>query len=282
MRQNHSALDPLSIRFEEKGFSEAVPVRIIRKTFPEPHIVRTHYHQSFEINICKEVQGSAVIDNRQYDLFSSPVLLLPPEVLHSYTISRCSGSILVIHISLRHLKKFLNTPGLEKMLKSRNSSFQYASSAYNDAVLKIEALGEQKSVRPIHAASLLLEIIEILIRNARSSQKNEYGCDEVKKIIQYTEKNFLFPISLDDMCKLTGFSRSYFCRYFKNKTGQNFISFLTDLRLEYSIELLQSGTSVTAAAVSSGFNDSSYYIKRFREKYGMSPAKFRKENSFLT
>ena len=53
--------------------------------------------------------------------------------------------------------------------------------------------------------------------------------------------------------------------------------YVTDLRVRKSTELLDKGTSVTEAAMSSGFFDSSYYTKTFKRYMGCTPREYVKK-----
>nr|MCR5826030.1 helix-turn-helix transcriptional regulator [Oscillospiraceae bacterium] len=66
------------------------------------------------------------------------------------------------------------------------------------------------------------------------------------------------------------------CRVFKSAYGCSIFTYLADYRLQKSIPLLADRTlSVTRIAELCGFNSPSYFIKRFREKVGMSPLQYR-------
>ena len=73
-------------------------------------------------------------------------------------------------------------------------------------------------------------------------------------------------------------SERNFQRKFKLLTKRSFIEYLTEIKLEKACELLISGHKVADAAFESGFNDPSYFSKRFKRHYGLSPTQFVSEN----
>ena len=86
-------------------------------------------------------------------------------------------------------------------------------------------------------------------------------------------------VSLDDLCKRFHRSRSAISRAFNRLTGTTLSKYCNGLKLEDGASLLKtSSLSVTEIAYQVGFCDTSYFIKMFKERYGISPAKFRKEN----
>lgn len=66
-------------------------------------------------------------------------------------------------------------------------------------------------------------------------------------------------------------------RIFKSYGKTKYISFLNEIRLSRSIELLESsGYNITDIAALCGYTDLQYYIKCFRERYGATPGEYRR------
>jgi two-component system response regulator YesN len=71
-------------------------------------------------------------------------------------------------------------------------------------------------------------------------------------------------------------SKNYFSELFKRITGQNFIDYVTELRLTHAGELLRSSTlKVYEIADLSGFKDVKYFSKVFKKVMKVSPADYR-------
>jgi len=64
---------------------------------------------------------------------------------------------------------------------------------------------------------------------------------------------------------------------FKKETGEGLSRFIRVYRLERAKELLQNtNKKIIQICRETGFTNSSYFCKSFREYYGCSPEKFRK------
>ena len=86
------------------------------------------------------------------------------------------------------------------------------------------------------------------------------------------------PITVEEISELTDYSESHFMRIFRRETGQTFISFLNDYRLEMAAYLLkETADPVNAIAENTGFGNFSYFIRMFQKKYGTSPLKYRRQ-----
>lgn len=79
------------------------------------------------------------------------------------------------------------------------------------------------------------------------------------------------------MYEISGKSREHLSRSLKNYYGVTPSEFIADLRLEYAVNLLlTSNLSVTDICFESGFENLSWFYKQFRQKYGETPADYRK------
>ena len=72
-------------------------------------------------------------------------------------------------------------------------------------------------------------------------------------------------------------SEKYFSRFFKENFGVNFVDYVNRVRLERAASLLlSSDDSVTDVALSCGYTNISYFIRRFNKAFGTSPHAFRR------
>ena len=71
-------------------------------------------------------------------------------------------------------------------------------------------------------------------------------------------------------------SANYFGYVFKQRTGVNFIKYLTNVRMEHAKELLRT-TDLTSAQIAErvGFLDPNYFSVVFKKTCGMTPREYR-------
>lgn len=99
---------------------------------------------------------------------------------------------------------------------------------------------------------------------------------EVGKLLSYMHQHYQEKIILEDLERYANVSRSACFRQFRKYTGMTPMEYLNDFRLsKAATELLHSKHSVTEICYACGFSDASYFVKRFREKFGISPRKYR-------
>ncbi len=86
------------------------------------------------------------------------------------------------------------------------------------------------------------------------------------------EKNFSFPMNLQEYARLSGRSLSAFKREFKSIFDTTPARWLIHKRLEYGKYLLENtDRTVTEVVLDCGFKDASHFSRAFRETYGMTP-----------
>jgi AraC-like DNA-binding protein len=91
----------------------------------------------------------------------------------------------------------------------------------------------------------------------------------------YIDALFETDITLPNIAKVAGLSRTHFLRCFTQCFGQTPYQVLRQRRLERAAELLKDrATSVTAVALAVGYNNFSAFARAFRAFYGVSPSMF--------
>ena len=80
-----------------------------------------------------------------------------------------------------------------------------------------------------------------------------------------------------EIAYLCGFSDSaQFASIFRRETGQPFVGYLTEFRMNKAAELLISGNEKTyIVATKVGYSDPNYFSYVFRRRYGVSPSKYK-------
>jgi AraC-like DNA-binding protein len=104
--------------------------------------------------------------------------------------------------------------------------------------------------------------------------------DQLKRVIaarRYIDQHFHEQLDLDLLSSEHMISKYHLLRLFKKYYGQTPRQYLIDKRVKKSKELLKDGKSVTATCFTIGFESLGSFSSLFKLKFGVSPAKFQKE-----
>lgn len=94
---------------------------------------------------------------------------------------------------------------------------------------------------------------------------------------QYIRDNYRDPdLSVEKICHRLHMSPAYFSTMFKKETGQAYIAYLTEVRLNRAVELLMTTDDKTyIIAEKVGYPEQNYFSYVFKKKFGISPTKYR-------
>lgn len=97
-----------------------------------------------------------------------------------------------------------------------------------------------------------------------------------REILLYIDENYQHTLTLDSIAERFHVTPKYFSRYFKSLFNITLSDYINNLRLERAAALL-TGTelSVTEIAIASGHSSCSYFNRKFRAAFGMTPGEYR-------
>lgn len=120
--------------------------------------------------------------------------------------------------------------------------------------------------------------IEKILEACRNiiSKKEEQTSGIISRAKAYIEENYRRDISLDDVSRSVDISPYYFSKLFKEETGENFIEYLTNIRIEKAKKLLLNrDLSIKNICVDTGYSDPNYFSRIFKKQVGVTPTEYR-------
>jgi len=166
---------------------------------------------------------------------------------------------------------------LELVLRAEFDAFSagavnYAYNYRKDYLGQVNALGTADEIKV-----WFLEHMSATTGGIRD-RIEEQSESTVTKARKYIQEHFADEISLDDVSREVNVSPYYFSKLFKEEVGENFIEYLTELRIGKAKEmLLDEQLSVKEAGARAGYTDQNYFSRIFKKQTGMTPRQFRDE-----
>ena len=104
------------------------------------------------------------------------------------------------------------------------------------------------------------------------------GNTYIDQAVTYIRNHISEPLQVEEIAAYVGLNRSYFCTLFKQYTGRTPLKYMQDFRLTKARHMLESSClSVSTIAYSCGYQRPESLIHIFRQKFGVSPAVYRKQ-----
>ncbi len=115
--------------------------------------------------------------------------------------------------------------------------------------------------------------------NQKRSNRNEKLLSKVK---DYVDRNYSENITLTSISKDFGISSGYLSVLFNDHIGQNFIDYLTNLRIQSAKNLLKStDLKIYEIADRVGYRDAYYFSTAFKKIVGINPTDYRDKLNML-
>lgn len=100
--------------------------------------------------------------------------------------------------------------------------------------------------------------------------------DAIEKVKIYVQKNYKNDLTVDFISSLLYMNRSYLSHLFKEKTGEKFVDYLNNVRIEKAKEMLKdTDKKMYAIAKAVGYDNIKYFFRIFKKKTGMTPEQYR-------
>lgn len=140
--------------------------------------------------------------------------------------------------------------------------------------------------------SIRINLVKLLIlidREFRRSAKPQSHAQTVRlrpsrpfeDVIRYVYDNYSQDIPLEQGAYLANMTPAYFSHMFKKETGQTFVEFLHEVRIERAMELIRQDVhTMTQICFQVGFRHLSHFIRTFKKRTGLTPTEYKK--SFAT
>lgn len=100
------------------------------------------------------------------------------------------------------------------------------------------------------------------------------------RVQEYVLAHLHEPITLQTLAELANVSRFHFARMFKERAGMSPMTYLENARMRRAQELIRAGKLPLARVASSvGYEDQSYFTRRFKLLFGQTPAAYAREQA---
>lgn len=111
------------------------------------------------------------------------------------------------------------------------------------------------------------------------AHSNKSGTNSLSPAIKYLENNFCQDVSNAKLAYECKISEEYFRKLFKKTYGISPKQYITDMRINKAKQLLKEGIlKINAISELCGFSNQYHFCRFFKQKTGLTPTEFMKQN----
>ncbi len=287
--------------YHEKTRSQDKPFPYLTYPCSIPHDfkqVPLHWHDEMELIYIKKGAGKISVDFTPLEVAAGDIVFVCPGQLHS--IRQLDEQIMEyenIIFPLRLLNACQPDTAWETYLAPIDlrqfilpCRLSPDMDAYSRAAACLDQIDQIRRTFPdayeLLIKGKLFEFFFLLYHYGLVSRKNltdishRRSLEKSRQILKFIEQHYSEPLSIKKLADSVGFSQSHFMKFFKNTFGTSFTAYLNNYRLTMaSRRLLISEDSVLSVASESGFDNLSYFNRKFKERFGITPREFRQQGS---
>ncbi|HHB79634.1 MAG TPA: AraC family transcriptional regulator [Saprospiraceae bacterium] len=267
---------------------------IINRTFLIREIVRDsrpllskawHYHTEIEICYTSQSRGRRFVGNQIADYFEDDLVIFGENLPHGF-VTNMQCTQIVIQFDKNYLGNEINInpeyAQIVHLLELAKTGLEFHGKTKEKAIKIIKKLTHAKGLKKL---ILLLKLLNTLSKHNQYTSicSDEYALKisesnlgRMKKVYDYVFEHYTKRINIHDVAALIHLSDASFYRFFKQHAEKTFTTFVNEIRVHHAGRiLLSSKMTIAQVCYESGFNNLSYFNRKFKETMGLTPKEFR-------
>ena len=122
----------------------------------------------------------------------------------------------------------------------------------------------------------VVKICEVMLTNIRQKKRPENG-DLKERLEQIIGDHLEHDISLDYLSDSLSIRSDVLSRMFRQLMGKGYTEYIREKKLNRALELIDQDYNMKEIASRLGYSSSQYFIKLFKETYGVTPFQYKKK-----
>lgn len=259
------------------------------------HIDTTHpryvmsYHWHVEYEIIRILKGSLTVtlDEKSFTAAPGDVIFIHSGILHSGIPDDCVYQCIVFDINAFLKLNSVCADYMQRIIHQEIMVYHHFTQKQQEIIQAAASLFDSMWKHPDGYEMIVIgqfyHFFGIVFGNhyyldSMPKARRDYKrILQLKQVVEFIEKNYNMPITLQQLSASVSMSPKYFCRFFSEMTHQTPMDYLNRQRIEQAcFQLSTTDDSITEIAYRNGFNDLSYFIRTFKKYKGITPGKYKK------
>ena len=254
---------------------------------------KLHSHEFCELVIIKSGSALHTIDTGQYKVKTGDVFIIPEGITHKYTevdnllLTNILYDPAALPMPVMDMNDFVFFNIMfRKKADFRESDLSLLLSLNTEQLAEINKISasisdQRNSYEPgaqFGSLAAFMRMISLLSGwHYKEQNKPEYYYT-VGRALEYLNKNYLKPLNMNKLSRLSSMSRRTMFRHFHKAAGCTPGEYLCRLRIRHASDMLaHTSMPIKDIAQRCCFCDSNYFSKQFRKVMNISPLRYRME-----
>ncbi len=248
-----------------------------------PWRYENHYHSAVEILWTLEGCVTYTVEGKTYEIRKNEVLIVPPGKEHGLVMEEGSSRNLFLFepdaiVNMLDAKRL--SSGLDRVFHLKEEDrkdiiplLQEAVDIYQERDLMWNTLCYSCMMR-MYAQLAQKYLSGMALRRHQGSPGEDQ--EMIAGVLTYINNHYQEDVTLDQVASFAGFSRYYFSRSFRSKTGYSFKEYLCQKRIQVATDLLiHTRAPIQDIARESGFGSVATFNRLFRDYKKCTPTQYR-------
>ncbi len=246
-----------------------------------------HTHIEIELFYCTKGSYEMIIDRKKHTVHAGELAIIGSMISHEVLESEnySSSNCVVLEIGPTMLGEYFipieNQAFPNPIVDLKQERYKELYNLFNEVALFCQNSSDFSSLLiKGNIYKISAHILKEFATENRGSNipKRLNFINAVEKALEFIYNNYERKLTVEEVAKNCGYSKSNFCKIFKTITGDTFHNILNSHRIKMSCILLKnSNYSVEDVATKVGFADSKSFCRIFKTANGISPGQYRKK-----
>lgn len=175
--------------------------------------------------------------------------------------------------------------GVDKLWESYDEALRVINNIKGENIVHIDGFDKEKDY--LNVSETDEEGYSVYPMHNIKTINGDYSLDTkrqkrlISKAINYINSNYNYEITMEQVANHVSVSSYYFSKIFKEILGENYIDYVTNIRMNKAKEiLLKTDISIKEICFQVGYNDPNYFSRAFKKSVGVSPSEFKANISY--
>jgi len=246
---------------------------------------KLHWHDNIEIAIVLNHNSRFLVDGVSYEASPGDMIVTGPRMIHQFQPLCDNTRYLICQLSPKSIRSTgLSVPEIRPFISRGELAAAAGLAERADMLLRwMETERESTEDRPNPVLESLAAALCFLLMRFFSQEGNrradEAELQEFHMIFRYISEHYLEDITVTSIARKLYLTRAKVSALFSKYAGVSPTVYIRELRIDTAKRSLARGSSITEAALSSGFQNIRTFNNTFRRVMGITPSEYLRQQN---